>query len=119
MNKGLFLINSFFYFFLFYGQFSFAKNIDLENFCKDYAKAKNLQLNLFPPELIYEVYDECLIKGLKWMRKYEKNKSSKKKSLEQIMIETEQRKREARERDQILREYMKKKYENSFENYFQ
>lgn len=95
-----------------------ANNNDLENFCKDYANAKNLQLNLFPPELIYDVYDECLIKGVKWMRKYERNKSSNKKSIEQIMIEKEEIKREARERSLQQKKILKERYENNFDDLF-
>tara|TARA_Y100001968_G_scaffold318906_1_gene349740 strand:- start:631 stop:1080 length:450 start_codon:yes stop_codon:yes gene_type:complete len=95
-----------------------AKNTDLEDFCKDFSNAKSLQLNLFPPELVYEVYDECLIKGLKWMKKYEKNKSSGKKSIEQIMIEQEEVKRESKERSLQRKNILKERYENNFDDLF-
>ena len=95
-----------------------ARNTDLEDFCKDYSRAKSLQLNLFPPELVYEVYDECLMKGWKWMKKYEKNKSSDKKSIEQIMIEQEEMKREAKERSLQQKKKLQERYENNFDDLF-
>ena len=75
-------------------------------------------MNLFPPELIYKVYDECLIKGVTWMRRYERNKSSSNKSIEQIMIEKEEIKREARERSLKQKKILKERYENNFEDLF-
>ena len=91
---------------------------DLMDFCKDYSRAKSLQLNLFPPELVYDVYEECLIKGWKWKEKYEKNKSSRKKSIEQIMIEQEEVKREAKERSLQRKKILKDRYENNFDDLF-